>query len=111
MSLSGQGDMRDTAFDTGVFIADAVALAELPGGTGHEQVRTDWLHERLAAAPGSWHDFRRLDRRERGTRGRHTRGRPRLLRGRGHARPERIRAASIAVGARQLRAVLAELLD
>ena len=103
--------MRDTAFDTGVIIADAVALAEMPGGTGQEQVRIDWPHERLAAAPGSRHDFRRLDRRKRGTRGRHTRGRPRLLRGRGHARPERIRADSIAVGARQLRAVLAELLD
>ena len=103
--------MRDTAFDTGVIMADAVALTEMPGGTGQEQVRIDWLQERLAAAPGSRHDFRRFDRRKRGTRGRHTRGRPRLLRGRGHARPERIRADSIAAGARQLRAVLAELLD
>ena len=47
--LSGQGDMRDAACDTGVVIADAVALAELPGGTGHERVRIDWLHKRLAA--------------------------------------------------------------
>jgi putative aminopeptidase FrvX len=53
MSLSGQGDMRDAAFDTGVIIAEAVALAELPGGTGHERVRIDWLNKRLAAAPGS----------------------------------------------------------
>jgi len=47
--------MRDAACDTGVIIADAVALAELPGGTGHERVRIDWLHKRLAAAPGSRH--------------------------------------------------------
>ena len=47
--------MRDAACDTGVIIADAVALAELPGGTGHERVRIDWLNERLAAAPGSRH--------------------------------------------------------
>lgn len=49
--------MRDAACDTGVIIADAVALAELPGGTGHERVRIDWLNKRLAAAPGS----RRVD--------------------------------------------------
>ena len=47
--------MRDAACDTGVIIADAVALAELPGGTGHEGVRIDWLNKRLAAAPGSRH--------------------------------------------------------
>jgi acetylornithine deacetylase/succinyl-diaminopimelate desuccinylase-like protein len=47
--------MRDAACDTGVIIADAVALAELPGGTGHERVRIDWLHKRLTAAPGSRH--------------------------------------------------------
>jgi hypothetical protein len=47
--------MRDAAFDTGVIIADAVALAELPGGTGHEGVRIDWLHKRLTNAPGSRH--------------------------------------------------------
>jgi hypothetical protein len=47
--------MRDAACDTGVIIADAVALAELPGGTGHEQVRIDWLNKRLAEAPGSRH--------------------------------------------------------
>ena len=47
--------MRDAACDTGVIIADAVALAELPGGTGHERVRIDWLHKRLAAAPGRRH--------------------------------------------------------
>ena len=45
--------MRDAACDTGVIIADAVALAELPGGTGHEQVRIDWLNKCLAEAPGS----------------------------------------------------------
>jgi acetylornithine deacetylase/succinyl-diaminopimelate desuccinylase-like protein len=49
--------MRDAACDSGVIIADAVALAELPGGTGHEQVRIAWLNKRLAAAPGS----RRVD--------------------------------------------------
>jgi hypothetical protein len=48
--LSGQGDMRDAAFDTGVIIADAVTLAELPGGTGHEQISVEWLHKRLGAA-------------------------------------------------------------
>jgi tripeptide aminopeptidase len=47
--------MRDAACDTGVIIADAVALAELPGGTGHERVRVDWLNKRLAEAPGSRH--------------------------------------------------------
>ena len=47
--------MRDTASDTGAIAADAVALAELPGGTGHEQVRIDWLQRRLAGKPGSRH--------------------------------------------------------
>jgi len=60
--------MRDAACDTGVIIADAVALAELPGGTGYERVRID-------------------------------------------APTERIRADSIAAGAGQLQAVLAEILD
>jgi acetylornithine deacetylase/succinyl-diaminopimelate desuccinylase-like protein len=50
--------MRDTASDTGAsdpeaIAADATALAELPGGTGHEQVRIDWLQRRLAGKPGS----------------------------------------------------------
>ena len=31
--------MGDAAFDQAAIAADAVALAELPGGTGHEQVR------------------------------------------------------------------------
>jgi tripeptide aminopeptidase len=35
--------------------ADAVALAELDGGTGREQVRIDWLLRRLAEAPGRRH--------------------------------------------------------
>ena len=52
--------MRDAAsgspvFDTAAISADAVALAELDGGTGHEQVRIDWLLRRLADAPGSRH--------------------------------------------------------
>jgi acetylornithine deacetylase/succinyl-diaminopimelate desuccinylase-like protein len=58
--------MRDTAsgspafgiaaaFDAAAIAADAVALAELHGGTGHEEVRIDWLRRRLADAPGSRH--------------------------------------------------------
>ena len=42
-----------TAFDPQAIAADAVALAELHGGTGHEQVRIDWLQRRLEHAPGS----------------------------------------------------------
>ncbi len=38
--------------DPAAIAADAVALAELPGGTGHEQVRIDWLQRRLERAPG-----------------------------------------------------------
>ena len=135
--------MRDAACYAGVIIADAVALAELPGGTGHERVRIDWLPLAVAftvgeeglgglrgarhacrelapeavlaleghgsdrvftdavgslrvrltmTGPGghSWWDrgrpsavhelVRRIDRRERGTRSRHTGRRPRLLR-------------------------------
>jgi tripeptide aminopeptidase len=47
--------MDDTAFDPAAIAADAVALAELHGGTGHESVRIDWLRRRLARAPGSRH--------------------------------------------------------
>jgi tripeptide aminopeptidase len=52
--------MRDAAsgspaFDTAAIAADAVALAELHGGTGHEEVRIDWLRRRLADATGSRH--------------------------------------------------------
>jgi hypothetical protein len=43
------------ACDPEAIAADAVAVAELPGGTGHERVRIDWLNKRLAAAPGSRH--------------------------------------------------------
>ena len=50
--------MPKVAFDTATFdpqaiAADAVALAELHGGPGHEQVRIDWLRRRLEHAPGS----------------------------------------------------------
>lgn len=47
--------MRDTAIDPAAIAADAIALAELPGGTGREQVRIDWLQARLTGAPGSRH--------------------------------------------------------
>jgi acetylornithine deacetylase/succinyl-diaminopimelate desuccinylase-like protein len=47
--------MRDTSFDPEAIAADAVALAGLAGGTGHEGVRIDWLQQRLADAPGSRH--------------------------------------------------------
>ncbi len=40
-------------FDPAAIAADAVALAELHGGTGHERVRIDWLQRRLEQAPGS----------------------------------------------------------
>ena len=56
--------MTDTALDPAAtaatiagIAADAVALAELDGGTGREQVRIDWLQRRLAGAPGE----RRVD--------------------------------------------------
>jgi putative aminopeptidase FrvX len=166
--------MRDTAsdtgaFDTGAIAADATALAELPGGTGHEQVPIDWLQRRLAGKPGSRYvdeagnlvwtfgppPYRpglrlateRLDRRPAGSvplthplvaavlRARRSVGLPDTT-GDGstdanaalaagipavalgccagedmHAPTERIRADSIAAGARQLRAVLREILD
>jgi len=35
--------MPEAAFDPAAIAADAAALAELPGGTGHERVRIDWL--------------------------------------------------------------------
>ena len=45
--------MPEAAFDPAAIAADAVALAELHGGTGHERVRIDWLQGRLTQAPGS----------------------------------------------------------
>jgi hypothetical protein len=48
--------MRDAAFDPAAIAADAVELAELPGGTGHEQVRIDWLQRRLRQAPHAARD-------------------------------------------------------
>ncbi len=47
--------MHDVAFDPATIAADAVTLAELHGGTGHESVRIDWLQRRLADAPGGRH--------------------------------------------------------
>jgi tripeptide aminopeptidase len=47
----------DTGLDAAAIAADAVALAELDGGTGREQVRVDWLQRRLGQAPGG----RRVD--------------------------------------------------
>ena len=44
--------MQDTAFDPAAIAADAVALAELHGGTGHECTRIEWLQRRLEKAPG-----------------------------------------------------------
>jgi hypothetical protein len=55
-TLAGQV-MSDTAAEPAAIAADAVTLAELPGGTGREQVRIDWLMRRLREAPGS----RRVD--------------------------------------------------
>jgi tripeptide aminopeptidase len=49
--------MTDAAFNPAAIAADAVALAELDGGTGRERVRIDWLLRRLHDAPGS----RRVD--------------------------------------------------
>jgi tripeptide aminopeptidase len=45
--------MRDAPFDQAAIAVDAVTVAELPGSTGHEQVRIDWLQRRLAQAPGN----------------------------------------------------------
>jgi tripeptide aminopeptidase len=39
--------------DPAAIVADAVTLAELPGGTGQEQVRIEWLQRRLEQAPGT----------------------------------------------------------
>ena len=47
--------MQNSAFDPAAIAADAIALAELPGGTGDESVRIDWLRDRLAGAPGARH--------------------------------------------------------
>ncbi|HEU5420127.1 MAG TPA: M20/M25/M40 family metallo-hydrolase [Streptosporangiaceae bacterium] len=47
--------MQDIAVDPAAIAADAITLAELPGGTGHEAVRIDWLQRRLAQAPGTRH--------------------------------------------------------
>ena len=44
--------MQDTAFDPAAIAADAVALAELQGGTGNERIRIEWLQRRLKEAPG-----------------------------------------------------------
>jgi tripeptide aminopeptidase len=52
--------MTDTGVDPSAIAAiaaDAMTLAELPGGTGREGVRIDWLRRRLREAPGS----RRVD--------------------------------------------------
>jgi tripeptide aminopeptidase len=49
--------MTDMALDPAAIAADAVALAELDGGTGRERVRIDWLQRRLYEAPGD----RRID--------------------------------------------------
>jgi hypothetical protein len=88
--------MRDTAYDIAAIAADAVALAELHGGTGNERVRIEWLQRRLADAPGS----RRVDDALGCCEGADM-----------HAPGERIRADTIAAGAAQLRAVLAEILE
>ncbi|HEY1641570.1 MAG TPA: M20/M25/M40 family metallo-hydrolase [Streptosporangiaceae bacterium] len=47
--------MRNSAVDPAAIAADAITLAELPGGTGSEAVRIDWLRDRLAGAPGGRH--------------------------------------------------------
>jgi putative aminopeptidase FrvX len=47
--------MRDRPFDPAAIAADAVTLAELYGGPGHESVRIDWLQRRLAGAAGNRH--------------------------------------------------------
>jgi tripeptide aminopeptidase len=44
---------KPVVFDPAAIAADAVALAELHGGTGQERVRIDWLQRRLTRAPGS----------------------------------------------------------
>jgi tripeptide aminopeptidase len=45
----------DPAALAATIAADAVALAELDGGTGREGVRIDWLRGRLDGAPGRRH--------------------------------------------------------
>jgi hypothetical protein len=125
--------MREVRLDPAAIAADAVALAELHGGTGHEHVRIDWLQRRLKQAPGRRHvdEVGKLvwafgpppyrlavlvhvddvfdETTARGVTQRDGHG------GRDgqdmHAPTERIRADSIATGAEQLRAVLAELLE
>ena len=47
--------MRDTSFDPEAIAADAVALAELPGGTGQEQLRAV-LREIAHLTPGAARD-------------------------------------------------------
>jgi hypothetical protein len=123
----------------GVIIADAVALAELPGGTGHELVNL--LHAMTGAAPaplsvnvGLLAGGTGVNAIAAGLRARRSVGLPDAT-GDGstdanaalaagipaialgccvgedmHAPTERIRADSIAAGAAQLRAVLAEIL-
>src|ERR1700691_3778436 len=44
-------DMTDTAVDPAAIAADAVALAELDGGTGRERERIDWLLRLLHDTP------------------------------------------------------------
>jgi acetylornithine deacetylase/succinyl-diaminopimelate desuccinylase-like protein len=120
--LSGQGDMRDAAFGTGVIIADAVALAELPGGTGHELVNL--LHAMTGAAPAPLSVNVGLLAGGTGVNAIAARASA-IVEWRAtdqavalgccvgedmHAPTERIRADSIAAGAAQLRAVLAEIL-
>ena len=127
--------MRDTAsdtgaFDTGAIAADAMALAELPGGTGHEQVRIDWLQRRPAGSVPLVHPLVAAVLRARRSVGLPdttgdgstdanaalAAGIPAVALGccvgeDMHAPTERIRADSIAAGAGQLQAVLAEILD
>jgi hypothetical protein len=88
--------MTDTAVDPAAIASDAVALAELDGGTGRERVRIDWLLRRLHDAPGS----RRVD--DAGN----------LVWAFGPP-PYRLAvlAGSIATGASQPRAVLQEVLE
>jgi putative aminopeptidase FrvX len=120
--------MPEAAFDPAAITADAVALAELHGGTGHERVRIDWLQRRLEQAPGSryvdgagnlvWTFGPPLTTADGSTDANAAlaAGIPAVALGccQGedmHAPTERIRADSIATGAAQLRAVLAEVLE
>ena len=96
--------MRDIACDPEAIATDAVALAELPGGTGHERVRIDWLNKRLPAGSVPLaHPLVAAVLRARRAVG--------LPDATGDAPTERIRADSIAAGAGQLQAVLTEILD